>query len=158
MKAVNVQIPTYFKRLLSVNKGYIQSVEVLNEVFSAYFEELAKRGPESLYANVLDATMLKRHLLQMSSDIFESLGENPELEEIKIQDYSIDLLTWTSETQKGYFITLMAAFDAYCRSDYGRDVYGEFFGMLCQIRSAFVEMLFDIHEILSFGQDEAVTA
>jgi len=158
MKTLNVEIPTFFKQLLATKNGFVKAVEILNEVFSAYVEELAKQRPENMYEIVSTATMLKRQLLQMISDIFEGLDEDPNRTEVGIQDYTLEIFDWVPESPKLYFRTLMAFFDAYSRSDYGQDAHGEFLDMICKTRSSYSELLYDIPVALSAQEKEEVLA
>ena len=158
MKTIQVEIPAYLKRLLSSPKGYIQSVEVLNEVFSAYFEEQAGKPTKEILGNIYGATTLKRQLLQIVSDTFEGLGEDSTMQTLTIQDYYLDFFQCTPDSPKEIMRTLMSAFDAYGRSDYGRGVCGEFLDMLCQVRAAFVEILLEIALAISYMDTEEIAA
>lgn len=158
MKTIQIEIPAYLKRLLSSPKGYIQSVEVLNEVFSAYFEEQVEKAIKGISGNIYEATTLKRQLLQIVSDTFEGLGEDSTMQTLTIQDYYLDFYQCTPDSPKEIMRTLISAFDAYGRSDYGRDVCGEFFDMLCQIRAAFVEILLGVALAISYMEPEKAAA
>ena len=158
MKTLKVEIPAYFKQLLASKSGFVKGVEILNEVFSAYLEELAKQRPENMYEIVSTATSLKRQLLQMISDIFERLEDEPNSTEVDIHDYTFEVFHWLPESPKLYFRTLMDFFDAHGRSDYGQDARGEFLDMICKIRTSYSELLYDIPVALAAQEKEEALA
>lgn len=158
MKTLKVEIPTYFKQLLATKAGFVKAVEILNEVFSAYLEEVAKQRPQDIHRIVLTATMLKRQLLQMISDIFEGLDEDRNRVHVDLSGLCFEIFQWVEETPKLHFLTLMAFFDAYSRSDYGQDAHGEFLDMICKTRSSYSELLYDIPVALSALEKEEILA